>query len=81
MALAEAGYPDVRVIWWDLPEINGWTGPAVAASSAPLEVRWRAFAVADTAPACWPCYSRPEFVDANDCTHNPLTSPWPEVVR
>lgn len=79
MALAEAGYPDASV-WWDdeFPATNPGSVRCRNAIPIPLEVTWRAFAIAaPDVTSCWPCW------DARDplCTHDPLTSPWPEVVR
>jgi len=71
MALAEAGYPDV-----DVDCVDGRLGvPGII----PAEVTWRAWAVTGEALMCWPCWSSEATPD--DCTHDPLTSPWPGVIR
>lgn len=82
-ALAEAGYPDAEV-WWGSSRV--WTGPVCDVSDAPQSPWWRALAVSGHAPLpCWPCFISDEYWECDDpkafCDHDPLTSPWPEVVR
>lgn len=77
MALAEAGWTEDGATFWDGLGVNVWTeaGPA---PWVPVEAAWRACAVVGEPIACWPCYdARP----ARTCDHDPMTSPWPEVVR
>lgn len=78
MALAEAGWPDTHVRFaddkvWVRGQLFG------AADGCPDDVMWRALVVAGEPAACWPCWIGRS--DSSDCTHDPLTSPWPEVVR
>jgi hypothetical protein len=66
-------------VWW-----GNDGAPNVERSLPPIPV-WRAYALAGEEVACWPCWSE-EYVDrvtgaSTDCDHDPLTSPWPEVVR
>lgn len=80
-ALAEAGYPDAIV--YVGPE-NGEPTIRHAFDDqvlVPMSVAWRAFAVVCPARlvACWACFENPDIV--GPCEHDPLTSPWPEVVR
>lgn len=44
---------------------------------------WRAAMIADPTEvrACWPCWEADFWTARERCTHDPLTSPWPEVVR
>ena len=85
-ALAEAGCvePAAIVSWHD-----GYEMVMVDHDiEIPISVVWRAWAVGDHEhTVCWPCYSaaldddgvQPE--SEIDCDHDPLTSPWPPVVR
>jgi hypothetical protein len=80
MVLAEAGYPDAEVRWAD------WS--AAISDEVPPHVQWRAFVLTHDRwdIDCWPCWSTgTECEDGEDepeqCGHDPLTSPWPEVVR
>lgn len=76
-ALAEAGHPDAVV----MPSVEP---PGVLIGSyEPLEVQWRAAALAGAVTRCWPCYrAHPIYSQSRPpCDHDPLTSPWPEVVR
>lgn len=80
MALAEAGYPDQRVQWW--PDDLHDDGQLSNAPRVPDEVWWRALAVGDPCGlACWQCWSEGTPAAEAACDHDPLTSPWPEVVR
>lgn len=76
-ALAEAGYPNDKPFVYEEPDgsrIVRITG------DAPPETRWRAWALAGEPDLiCWQCYIG--GVVWPDCAHDPLTSPWPEVVR
>lgn len=78
-ALAEAGWPTDGVVV--AVGRRGLPVPHVRLGSAPRPAVWRAFFLADpTAPRrCWPCWR--DRVDPEGCDHDPLTSPWPEVVR
>lgn len=78
-ALAEAGYPDAVVF------VDPEHGPTIRRGYVdgpmiPLEVVWRAFVVATPSipVACWPCWRDGQ---GRDCTHDRLTSEWPEVTR
>lgn len=77
MALAEAGYPDVEVA------VDRYGVLEMPMDAAPDDVRWRAFVLADPhGTECWPCWSAWESgTGYPNCDHDPLTSPWPEVVR
>ena len=76
MALAEAGYPNV-----DVDARSGVMG--MPKNAAPDAVRWRAFVLADPdGTECWPCWSAWETGTGEPvCDHDPMTQPWPEVVR
>jgi hypothetical protein len=76
MALAEMGYIGV-VVGYD--EVRGLE---LYEHEVPREVGWRAFAVAgEPGLACWPCWlSRPFGHPAENCEHDPMSSPWPDVV-
>lgn len=76
MAFAEAGYPDVQV--W-----ASWGDTVASDYSAPPEVRWRGVVIGLSGDCeCWPCWIQWENgTGCPDCDHDPLTSPWPEVVR
>lgn len=86
-ALAEAGYPDA-VAW---PSDHPVYGPTVGVTmvegpggtNPPWEVVWRALAVAvpHRLLMCWGCWSASTQLTPEDCDHDPLTSPWPPVVR
>lgn len=85
MALAEAGYPDAEVRWNDEHDVPFTiVGPGLA-TDPPLGVAWRASLVAGEDTPCWPCAqewrNRRNDGNESDCDHDPLTSPWPEVVR
>lgn len=81
-ALFKAGYPDVEVVWSENPgepwpgAVSIWFGRPGAPTEA---VAWRALMLTEGMEVCWPCWS--EGGDAESCTHDPLTSPWPEAVR
>lgn len=72
-ALAEAGYPDAPV-WIEQDRIHFESGVI------PRAVAWRAAAVVGDTHKCWPCFDADPHAQI-DCPHDPLTSPWPEVVR
>lgn len=81
MLLAEAGYTDPALVEWDGHKV-------LIATTVPDPVCWRAFVLDDpTETDCWPCWS--EGTDGIDwgepergqCGHDPMASPWPEVVR
>lgn len=42
------------------------------------EAIWRAFAVTGEAGSCWTCFSAADG-SGYDCSHDPMTSPWPPV--
>ena len=73
--LAEAGYPDAEV-WNEDGFVATWQ------DEVPTAVSWRAWFVAGVQTRCWPCAERwPDAPDMTEpCTHDPLTSPWPDVV-
>lgn len=81
-ALAEAGYPNVAVAWSE--EHEEVVAPGMY-GAVPTAVWWRAKAIADAVTRCWACFSPepwiPRALAPEPCTHDPLTSPWPEVVR
>lgn len=75
-ALAEAGWPDTKVSWSESDD-----SPSVLLSGefgVPDPVFWRGMAICDEMLCCWPCW---QSWNPEDCTHDPLTSPWPEVIR
>lgn len=77
MALAEAGCPDAPVRW-------EWGQVAGSFPPIPKALFWRAKVVAGEQTRCWTCFdSLPFSPEASlaGCGHDPLTSPWPEVVR
>lgn len=80
-ALAEAGYPQAAVAW--NTEYQEVVAPGMY-GLVPTSVWWRAKAISDVVNRCWACFSQAPTlpqIDVGPCTHDPLTSPWPEVVR
>jgi hypothetical protein len=79
-ALAEAGYPDAETM------VLADGGIMFLPPYLPLEVLWRAGVVSQVEAwfPCWPCYrdADGQFERTRGrCTHDPLTSEWPEVIR
>lgn len=76
MALAEVGLGRVPVY----PRPDGLVG-VTRPRGVSKESVWRAGAITGSGQRCWPCYRDDPEALRPLCTHDPLTSPWPEVVR
>lgn len=58
-------------------------GPRYVRGLIPPALIWRSAMVTtrEAVVKCWPCWDQRSTLIEDPCGHDPLTSPWPEVVR